>query len=140
IRKGKLHRPTEFGMLVKVQEADGGIVTDIALDPARADAPLLIPSAQRHIAVFGRPPILSAADRGFFSHGGERELTSMGVRRIVLPQPGYRKPQRIRHEQQRWFRRGRAWRAGGEARISRLKNQFGMARSRYRGESGLHRT
>ena len=36
--------------------------------------------------------------------------------------------------------RGRAWRAGGEARIARLKHCFDMARSRYRGESGMART
>ena len=41
IRKGKLDRPTEFGVVVKVQEAEGGIVTDVAVDDARADALLL---------------------------------------------------------------------------------------------------
>ena len=35
---------------------------------------------------------------------------------------------------------GRAWRAGGEARIGRLKHTFGMARSRYRGDGGTART
>ena len=30
-----------------------------------------------------------------------------------------------------------AWRAGGEARISRLKRTFGMRRLPYRGEQGL---
>ena len=37
------------------------------------------------------------------------------------PKPGYRSKERVAHERQRWFRRARAWRAGGEARISRLK-------------------
>lgn len=32
-----------------------------------------------------------------------------------------------------------AWRAGGEARIPRLKHTFGMARSRYRGADGTAR-
>ena len=31
------------------------------------------------------------------------------------------------------------WRAGGEARISRLKNTFGMRRSPYRGRTGVDR-
>src|SRR6187549_962663 len=44
---------------------------------------------------------------------------------------GHRTRERVTHERQRWFKRGRAWRAGGEARISRLKNTFGMQRSRY---------
>jgi len=48
----------------------------------------------------------------------------------------------VMHERQRWFKRERAWRAGGEARISRLKNTFGMQRSPYRGRTrrrSLHR-
>ena len=139
IRKGKLDRPTEFGMLVKVQEAEGGIVTDIAVDEARADAPLLVPSVEHHRDIFGQPPLTVAADRGFYSGRGERRLIEMGVRYPVLPKPGHRTRARLIHERQRWLKRGRAWRAGGEARISRLKNTFGMRRSRYRGRSGVER-
>jgi hypothetical protein len=43
-------------------------------------------------------------------------------------------------QKQRWFRRGRAWRAGGEARIGLLKHSYGMHRSRYRGEDATVRT
>lgn len=124
-RKGKLDRPTEFGMLVKVQEAEGGIVSDIAVDEARADAPLLVPSVELHQKLFGRPPSTVATDRGFYSSRGEHRLIEMGVKHPVLPRPGHRTRDRIAHERQRWFKRGRAWRAGGEARISRLKNTFG---------------
>lgn len=138
LRRGKLHKPTEFGILVKVQEAEGGIVTDVAIADCH-DTGLLVPSVERHIAVFGRAPHLVATDRGFFSLDGERRIQELGVRRAVIPHSGYRSRARIEHERQRWFRRGRAWRAGGEARISRLK-RLGMARSRYRGPSGLGRT
>lgn len=140
LRRGKLHKPTEFGALVKVQEADGGIVTDIALVPDKADAPLLVPSAERHIQLFGRPPPMVATDRGFYSSEGEQKLRELGVHHAAIPKPGHRSKERIAHERQRWFRRARAWRAGGEARISRLKHRFGMARSRYRGPTGMART
>jgi len=140
MRRGKLHRSTEFGALVKVQEAEGGIVTDIAVVAGTHDSGLLVPSVERHIELFGRAPHLAATDRGFFSLVGERRITELGVKRPVIPHSGHRSKERIAHERQRWFRRGRAWRAGGEARISRLKNVFGMARSRYRGELGMRRT
>ncbi len=140
MRRGKLHRPTEFGVLVKVQEAEGGIVTDIGVVATNHDSQLLVPSVERHIAIFDRPPHLAATDRGFFSVEGERRISTLGVKRPAIPHCGYRSKQRIAHERQRWFRRARAWRAGGEARISRLKHVFGMARSRYRGESGMQRT
>jgi len=140
IRKGKLHQPTEFGACVKVQEADGGIVTDVAVDDARADASLLVPAVEHHIRLFGRAPRLAATDRGFYSSRGEQRIVELGVLRPVIPRPGYRLPKRILYERQRWFRQGRAWRAGGEARISRLKHSFGMKRSRYRGCQGLDRS
>jgi transposase, IS5 family len=140
LRRGKPHRPNEFGLLVKVQEADGGIVTDIHVVPGKADAPLLVSSVEHHILTFGAPPRLVATDRGFHSDAGEAAIVKLGVRHAVIPKPGYRSAARIAHERQRWFRRGRAWRAGGEARIGRLKNHFGMRRARYRGENGTERT
>jgi IS5 family transposase len=140
MRRGKLHRPTEFGVLVKVQEAEGGIVTDIGVVATNHDSQQLVPSVERHIELFGRAPHLAATDRGFFSGEGERQISALGVKRPAIPHCGYRSRDRIAHERQRWFRRGRAWRAGGEARIARLKHVFGMARSRYRGEGGMQRT
>jgi Transposase domain (DUF772) len=140
IRKGKIHRPTEFGALIKIQEADGGLVTDVTAVEGTADQPLLVPSAKRHIEVFARPPRLAATDRGFYSAKGEKELKELGVVHVVIPKPGYRSPQRIQHEKQRCFRRGRAWRAGGEGRISFLKRSFGMNRARYKGPSAALRT
>lgn len=140
LRRGKLHRPTEFGMLTKVQEADGGIITDIRLVPEKADAPLLVPSVETHIEIFGKAPTLVATDRGFHSTAGEQRIQELGVKRAVIPKPGYRSKDRKLLEKQRWFRRGRAWRAGGEARISRLKRRFGMARSRNRAANGMQRT
>lgn len=140
LRRGKLRKPVEFGTVVKVQEADGGIVTDICPVRVKSDQPLLVPSVERHIEVFKRPPRLVATDRGFWSGIGERRIKELGVRHPAVPRQGYRSPTRVAHERQRWFRRGRAWRQGGEACISRLKNRFGMARSRYRGEDGMART
>jgi IS5 family transposase len=140
LRRGKLHRPTEFGQLVRVQEADGGIVTDIGVVPAKSDAPLLVPAVEHHVKVFGRAPNMAATDRGFYSAKGERRIRELGVKRPVIPKPGKKSPKRVAYERQRWFKRGRAWRAGGEARISRLKYSFGMRRSRYKGDTGIERT
>lgn len=140
LRRGKPHRPTEFGVMVKVAETEGGIVSDIAVDSDKADAPLLAPTVERHKKTFGRAPRLVATDRAFHSTRGEQRLEELGVRHRVIPKPGYRSPARLAHERQRWFRRGRAWRAGGEARIGHLKHSFGMERSAYRGPGGMERT
>jgi IS5 family transposase len=66
LRRGKAHKPTEFGQVVKVQEAEGGVVTDIDV-VIEGNPALLVPSVERHKKVFGRVPRVVATDRGFFS-------------------------------------------------------------------------
>jgi hypothetical protein len=58
--------------LVLVQEADGGIVTDVRVVEATHDSALLVSAVERHIEVFADPPVLAAVDRGFFSPEGRR--------------------------------------------------------------------
>ena len=140
LRRGKLRKPTEFGAMALIREVEGGIVTgaDVVTEH---DTALLAGSVEQHIEQFSRPPRLTATDRGFYSKQGEQRIRDeLGVRQAVIPKPGYRSAERIEHERKRWFRKGRAWRSGGEARIGRLKNTFGMARSCYRGSDGAQRT
>jgi len=126
IRKGKVARPTEFGKLVTVQEAEHQIVTAYAVHDRRpADATLWTPALDAHEATFGRAPDLAAADRGFTSAGNERTALERGVRHVVLPACGARSPSRRTFERQRWFRRGQRWRVGCEGRISVLNSPAG---------------
>ncbi len=133
-------RSAEFGVRVLVQESEGGIVSNLSIEPGSNDAPLLEPALDRHIERFGRVPYRVATDRGFYSGPGEKAVTKAGVKRPVIPKRGYKTKDRLEYERQRWFRRGRAWRTGGEGRISRLKHTFGMDRSRYKGFGGMVRT
>jgi IS5 family transposase len=140
IRKGKVAKPTEFGKLVTIQEAEHQIVTAYTVHPRRpADATLWVPALETHQALFGRAPDLAAADRGFSSARNEAAAAARGVRRIVLPHPGPRSPARRAHEQQRWFRRGQRWRVGSEGRISVLKRRHALRRCLYHGPAGTHR-
>lgn len=139
LRRGKVHKPTEFGQMVKVQEAEGGIVTDIAV-VTEHDAKLLVPAVEQHRKVFGRVPHVVASDRGFFSFDNVSDVAAMGVRCVAVPKPGHRSAGWLARERSRAFRRARAWRAGGEARVARLKHTFGMHRSRYKGAGGVARS
>jgi IS5 family transposase len=125
LRRGKVHKPTEYGQMVKVQGAEGGVVTDISV-VSEWDAKLLVPSVEHHKRVFGRVPRVVATDRGFFSLDNVRDVTAMGVSCVAVPRPGHRSAAWLARERSRPFRRARAWRAGGEARIARLKHTFGM--------------
>ena len=133
IRKGKLASPTEFGRLVKIQEAEAQFITDYAVCERRqADRALWGPALDRHIALFGRAPQLAVADGGFASRTNERLAHDRGVHHVVLP--------RLRGEpRSRIARAALRWRTGSEGRISALKRRHGLRRCRYRGESGMQR-
>src|SRR5439155_1567242 len=140
IRKGKIAKPTEFGNLVTIQEAEHQIITAYEVHSRRpADVTLWTPALDRHQTIFGRAPDLAAGDRGFASAGNEKAATDRGVRRVILPRRGPKSPARRAYERQRWFRRGQRWRVGCEGRISVLKRRHGLDRCRYHGEDGMHR-
>jgi len=140
IRKGKIAKPTEFGKLVTVQEAEHQIVTAFEVHTERpADVALWTPALDRHQEIFGRAPDLATGDKGFSSAANERAASDRGVRRVVLPARGRKSPARRAHERQRWFRRGQRWRTGCEGRISVLKRRHGLRRCRYHGQAGMHR-
>ena len=133
IRKGKLTKPTEFGRLVKIQEAEAQFITDYALCERRqADRALWAPALDRHIALFGGAPQLAVADGAFASATNERLAYERGVRHVVLP----RQP---RERRSRWARLALRWRTGSEGRISTLKRRHGLRCCRYHGESGMQR-
>jgi len=133
IRKGKLAKPTEFGRLVKIQEAEAQFITDYAVcERGQADRALWAPSLDRHIALFDHAPQLAVADGGFASRSNERAAQDRGVRHVVLP----RQP---RERRSRAARAALRWRTGSEGRISALKRRHGLRRCRYRGLRGMQR-
>ena len=140
IRKGKPGKPTEFGRVVWLDEVDGGIISRYSvLDGNPDDAAQLPASLDHHIEQFGQPPEVLAGDGKLATPTNERLAAQRKVRQVVLPRPGRKTAARIAYEQQRWFRRGRNWRAGIEGRISGLKRGQGLDRCRYHGEDGMER-
>ncbi len=140
IRKGKTAKPTEFGKMVKIQEAEQQIVTHYEVYDQRPwDSDLLIPALAAHEQQFGRPPRLVAADAGFFSIRNEATAREHGVKRIAIPYLGNRSAERKALQKKRWFRRAQKWRTGCEGRISLLKRRHGLNRCRYKGPDGIKR-
>jgi IS5 family transposase len=140
IRKGKASKPTEFGKLVKIQEAENQIISHYEVFAERpSDRQLLVPSIEVHQRRFGRIPALVAADAGFHSQQNEKTAGAMGVRWLSVPNQKTKSAERKRPYRQRWFRRGQRWRTGCEGRISVLKRRHGMRRCLYRGFHGMQR-
>src|SRR5262249_55315122 len=108
IRKGKLTKPTEFGRLVKIQEAEAQFITDYGVCERRqAECALWEPTLDRHIELFDGAPRLAVADGGFASATNERLAHERGVRHVVLP----RQPRETRS---RIARLALRWRTGSE--------------------------
>ena len=140
IRKGTAAKPTEFGKLIKIQEAEDQIITHYQVyDQRPADPALLSEAIEIHQQRLGRLPRLLAADAGFYSAGNETQARLLGVKQISIPNLSRRHPERRRQQKKRWFRRAQRWRAGSEGRISLLKRRLVLDRCRYRGPDGMKR-
>ena len=86
IRKGKAAKPTEFGKMVKIQDAEHQIVTDDEVFEGRpVEADLLLPSIDTHEDLRDRLPRLVAADASFFSADIQPKPQEKGVEQLSVP-------------------------------------------------------
>lgn len=138
IRRGKAKQPTEFGKMIKVQEAEAQIITSYEVYEKRpSDSELLVPAMEVHRQRLGRVPRLVAGDAGFYSARGEKAAHEMGVKRVAVPNRSTKSQERRKLQKTRWFKQGQKWRTGCEGRISVLKRRHGLNRCRYKGDDGM---
>ncbi len=140
IRKGKASKPTEFGKMAKIQEAENQIVTRYEVfDQRPSDSDLLVPAIEEHQRQLGCIPRVVAADAGFFSAANETAAEKLGVKRVSVPSHSTKSEQRKKRQKTRWFKTAQKWRTGCEGRISVLKRRHGLNRCRYKGSAGIQR-
>ena len=140
IRKGKAGKPSEFGKLVQLQEAENQIITHYEVyEHRQADQRLLIPAVEMHERKLGRTPRLLAADAGYYSRANEEAAKKMGVKYVSIPNRSTRSEERRQLQKRPWFKQGQVWRTGCEGRISTVKRRHGLARCLYRGLEGMRR-
>ena len=140
IRKGKASKPTEFGKLVQLQEAENQIITHYEVFQERpSDRELLLSSVEAQVRKLGRVPYLVTADAGFYSQAQERAVQEQGVKWVAVPNRNTTSEERKQMEKRRWFKKAQRWRTGCEGRISVLKRRHGLTRCRYRGLEGIKR-
>jgi transposase, IS5 family len=140
IRKGKASKPTEFGKLVQLTEAENQIVTRYdVFDERPSDRELLTSAVKEQIQTLGRAPRLVTADAGYYAQAHEQAVLELGVKRVAVPNRNTRSAERKQLEKTRWFKKAQAWRTGCEGRISVLKRRHGLRRCLYRGAEGMKR-
>jgi IS5 family transposase len=119
ITRRKVGKPREYGRKVLLDEVEGGIISRYeVLKEAGREHPHLPESIKGHRDRFRRAPELLAGDRGLYSKEGEEAAKKAGIRRVALPQSGRLTKKRKEYEEQPWFERAFAFRAGVEGRIS----------------------
>ena len=77
-----------------------------------------------------------AMDRGYYSAANEKMAQEKGVERVCVPKTGRLSEERREHQDQAWFKRLQAWRAGLEGSIGYLKRDFGCDQTRLKGHQG----
>jgi len=100
-RKGKAHKPNEFGRLVRIDEVENGIVSGYEiLQGNAADANSWLPAKSAVCSGHRTPQSLlwgSSADE-----------------KVALPARGRLSKKRAKRQKERWFKRALRWRAGSE--------------------------
>jgi transposase, IS5 family len=141
IPRHKAGKEVEFGRKLRLDEAEGGIVTGYrVLDQGGGqDQPYLAEALDEHVGRFGRAPEVLAVDRGLSSPGNEKRARRAGVKRVAMPRVGRGPPGGRAVERERWFRRAYRFRAGAEGRIHVLRRDYGLRRCLYHGEAGMGR-
>jgi IS5 family transposase len=137
IRKGKLGKPNEFGYVAQICEVTEntkrgarGFILPAATILGNPQENTLLPTTTRELQRLGLRPREVTLDGGFQNRPTTEALEALEPERVFIAgrqQPGSRRTQR----------RLARYRVGAEGRISHLKREYGLDRSRLKGEDGM---
>jgi IS5 family transposase len=137
IRKGKLHKPNEFGRTMQLVQDASGVILDYQIQHGNpSDKAELVHMLKRFKRRFGRGPREVATDKGYYSETNLHTLHRLGVNRVSIPKIGRLTADEKEHQHQHWFTALQRFRCGIEACISMLKRQFALGRILTRGTAG----
>jgi IS5 family transposase len=127
IRRGKSHKPVEFGHVVLLCQTRQKFISDYEVMEHRIpDQQLGARSVERHERLFGAPPETLVGDHGFSPRAEERAALEAKVRTLAIPRRLSDWTEVIGSVWQRF-------RAGIEGSISVLKRAYRLLRCPYRG-------
>jgi IS5 family transposase len=134
IQRGRRQKPLEFGHKVLLCETAEKFITDYEVyEKQPADCELTKPVIERHSKLFGMPPTVLAADKGFCpAEAALEELTGL-VSNLAIPR-------RMQDYVNKLLAHCQAFRAGIEGTISGLKRAFRWCRCVFRGFKGFAKT
>lgn len=134
IRKGKSHRPNEYGSKLNIStDVNGFIVSHQTYFDSTHDSKLLEPALQAWESATGRLPDQVNTDRGYNQKKCSTTRRVHKVKRVSTPWCGKKKNP---NAEKTWFKRGQRQRAQIEGTIGHLKQDHRLDRCRYTGTRG----
>lgn len=126
IKRGRRHKPVEFGHAVLLCQTREKFITDYeAFEHKPADCDLTVKVIDRHEDLFGEAPDVLAGDKGFCPDADTYEELEERVGTLAIPR-------RMRDFADAAMTAWQAFRAGIEGTISGLKRAFRLARCYFR--------
>ena len=123
IKRGRRHKPVEFGHKVLLCESAEKFITDYEVyEKQEADCDLTEAVIDRHEKLFGERPEVVAADKGFCPAKAKFAELAEQVDMLAIPR-------RMRDFMDKVLAHWQAFRAGIEGTISGLKRAFRLIRS-----------
>jgi len=139
IRKGKAGKPTEFGSVHQIAEVTPhtragarGFVLPPATAPGNPGEEKLLPATVGELGRLGLKPAEVAVDAGFPVRASQKALEPLEADRVFIAG----KRSTAAGASKRTRDRLASYRTGSEGRISHLKREYGLKRSRLKGDPG----
>jgi transposase, IS5 family len=131
IKRGRREKPVEFGHKFLLCQTAEKFITDYeVLETQTADCNLTETAVERHKELFGKPPKVMSADKGFRPDAAIFEDLEEEVETLAIPH-------RLRDFADKALVMWQAFRAGIEGTISRLKRAFRLSRCFFKGFKGF---
>ncbi len=132
--RGKAAKPIEFGHMVSIHQVEGSFIIDYQVHAKKpSDFETVDAALARHVELFGAPPKVLAADKGYWESTEKTKDLSKAVECVSIGKKGRRTARETAREHGVFFRLGQKFRAGVEGTISYLKLALGMARCMNKG-------
>jgi len=134
IKRGKAGKAVEFGHKVLVAQTGEKFIHHYEVMATRCeDKDLLQPALDAHNVLFGGPPKVLAADKGFYESMDQIATLEEEIPTVSIAKKGRRTNVECLREHSEAFRAGQRFRAGVEGSISVLKRAFHLDRCRFKG-------
>ncbi len=132
IPKGKVHKPCEFGVKLRMDMNEEGYITDYEVYKGNpADVTLLEDAIKRHKKMFGKEFKVGAMDRSFYDEKKINKLENKYDISLAIPHKKDR-TRKLSKKKEKLYNQ----RSAIESKISEGKRRYRLEKSRFKGFAG----